>query len=245
MRSSGIPGFVRVSDKTGSLPEESKRNSNVVFGHQLLSLPLHRKIRKPRRSRDYKMREKWRALQKRQTEKSVMPSHTWSHKAFPDAEPKGIGKWWHSKPAMPTLPTYQFRLPAKASREWMQRMNGAAVHRCRWQTLSCRAFRYIRLANIPNSESRIWSEQQGEYLSEVCVSEQDTRTLDVYDQIQTSCIRPMWRLSASGTVRHSDSRALRWQKGNHKAFYLANCHIKSRPTVTSKVCQITKRKLTK
>ena len=70
MRSSGIPGFVRVSDKTGSLPEESKRNSNAVFGHQLLSLPLHRKIRKPRRSRDNKMMEKWRALQKRETEKA-------------------------------------------------------------------------------------------------------------------------------------------------------------------------------
>ena len=44
---------------------------------------------------------------------------------------------------------------------------------------------------IPNPESRIWSEQQGEYLSEVCVSEQDTRTPDVYDQIQASGIHPM------------------------------------------------------
>ncbi|MBR6972299.1 MAG: hypothetical protein IKH89_06090 [Bacteroidales bacterium] len=47
------------------------------------------------------------------------------------------------------------------------------------------------MPNIPNPENRIWSEQQGKYLSEVCVSEQDTRTPDVYDQIQASCIRPM------------------------------------------------------
>ena len=50
---------------------------------------------------------------------------------------------------------------------------------------------YQALPDIPNPESRIWSEQQGEYLSEVCVSEQDTRTPDVYDQIQASGIHPM------------------------------------------------------
>ena len=43
-------------------------------------------------------------------------------------------------------------------------------------------FGILGLPNIPNPESRIWSEQQGEYLSEVCVSEQDTRTPDVYDR---------------------------------------------------------------
>jgi len=37
-------------------------------------------------------------------------------------------------------------------------------------------FGILGLPNIPNPESRIWSEQQGKYLSEVCVSEQDTRT---------------------------------------------------------------------
>ena len=49
----------------------------------------------------------------------------------------------------------------------------------------------LGLPNILNPENRIWSEQQGKYLSEVCVSEQDTRTPYVYDQIQASCIRPM------------------------------------------------------
>ena len=103
-------------------------------------------------------------------------------------------------------------------------------------------FGILGLPNIPNPESRIWSEQQGEYLSEVCVSEQDTRTPDVYDQIQASGIHPMLGLSASGTVRHSDSRALRWQKGNQKALSLANCHIKDRPTATSKVGQLSHQK---
>ena len=37
------PAFSESSEKTGSLPEESKRNRMAVFGHQLLSLPLHRK----------------------------------------------------------------------------------------------------------------------------------------------------------------------------------------------------------
>ena len=52
-------------------------------------------------------------------------------------------------------------------------------------------FGILGLPNIPNPESRIGPEQQGKYLSEVCVSEQDTRTPDVYDQIQASCIRSM------------------------------------------------------
>ena len=50
---------------------------------------------------------------------------------------------------------------------------------------------YQAWPDIPNPESRIWSEQQGEYWSEVCVSEQNTRTPDVYAQILASCIRPM------------------------------------------------------
>jgi len=63
----------------GRLPEESKRNRGTVFCHQLLSLPLHRKIKTQAKqvfTGIYQMKEKLASTPVEKDGGNPAPSHT-------------------------------------------------------------------------------------------------------------------------------------------------------------------------
>ena len=175
--------------------KESKRNRASVFCQQLLSLTLHRKNQNPGEA-DYTDEDKrrWSTPEERDGESPkafsyVKPSGTPIHGA------KGITWWWHSKPAMPTLPWCRFLVPTKTSRDecrgWVLRfignddrpcpaesfgISGPARYTESWEQDMVWAVRGILVRSV-----RIWK---------------DTRTCDVYELYHTLGIHSQWGLSA-------------------------------------------------